>query len=112
VKTNPISLDKDFEVKFGDVTGVNDRQDDEAITLYPNPTSGKFYLDGLDNSSPVEIRAYNVIGEQVLCTRSNSKGEIGTTLELTNQPAGVYFIHIITPRGTSIKKIILDKNVN
>jgi alpha-glucosidase len=112
VKTNPISLDKDFEVKFGEVTAVNNMHDDETITLYPNPTSGKFHLDGLNNSNTLEIRAYNVIGEQVLCTRSSIKGETGPALELLNQPVGIYFIHIITSDGTIIKKIILDKNAD
>jgi alpha-glucosidase len=110
VKTNPISLDKDFEVKFGDVTAVNDQLDKDAISLYPNPASGKFSLDGLSNSGSVEIHAYNTIGEEVNCTRSNTKGETGTTLELKGQPAGVYFIHILTPNGTAIKKIVLEKN--
>jgi alpha-glucosidase len=112
VKTNPISLDKDFEVKFGDVTDVDDRNDDDAITLYPNPTSGKFYVDGLSNNGVSEIHAYNVMGELVNCTRSDAKVETGTTLELTKQSPGVYFIHIITAKGTTVKKIILDKNID
>jgi alpha-glucosidase (family GH31 glycosyl hydrolase) len=112
VKTNPISLDKDFEVKFSIGTAVNDRLDDEAITIYPNPTSGKFHMDGLKNNTTVEIRAYNIIGEQVICTRSTSKGQNETALEFGNQPAGVYFIHIITAHGTTIKKVVLDKNAD
>jgi alpha-glucosidase len=112
VKTNPISLDKGFEVKFGDVMGIGNVLDDDAITIYPNPTAGKFYLDGLENNTTVEIRAYNTIGEQVICTRSTANGENGTAVELRNQPAGVYFIHIITANGTYIKKIIMNKNVD
>jgi alpha-glucosidase (family GH31 glycosyl hydrolase) len=112
VKTSSIPLDKDFEMKFGDVTAINDKLDNDAITLYPNPTSGKFHLDGLSGISTAEIRAYNVIGEQVTCTHSLAKEETEITLELTKQPAGIYFIHIITSTRTIIKKIILNGNID
>ncbi|HSH66454.1 MAG TPA: TIM-barrel domain-containing protein, partial [Bacteroidia bacterium] len=110
VKTNPISLDKDFEVKFADVTSVSDIKDKDAVTLYPNPTSGKFYVDGLNTNSFTDIRAYNIIGEEVICNKSDGNGGAGTALELPNQPSGVYFIHIHTNDGVIIKKIIVDRN--
>jgi alpha-glucosidase len=112
VKTNPISLDKDFEVRFGNITTINNIASEEVISVYPNPTAGKFYMEGLDQFDAVELSVYNAIGEVIISKHAIEKGKEGAQLELTNQPPGIYLIHVQTSQGVFVKKIVIDQNAN
>lgn len=78
----------------------------EAVeALYPNPTTGKFFITfkrALDN---VIIRIMDVNGRTV----ENFKAS-GARVEvsLTNQPAGIYFI-VINDAGTIINKKVVKQ---
>ncbi|MFT3751311.1 MAG: T9SS type A sorting domain-containing protein [Agriterribacter sp.] len=76
---------------------------EEVDALYPNPTTGKFYVTfskAIDNSI---VQVVDVNGKVI----QRVKGH-GTRLEfdLSNQPGGTYFV-IINTSGTSINKKVL-----
>jgi hypothetical protein len=78
----------------------------EAVeALYPNPTTGKFYItfrQPLDNAA---IRILDVNGRTVENFKiSGSKVEV----VLTNQPAGIYFI-VINDGGNIINKKVVKQ---
>lgn len=74
------------------------------FTAYPNPTSGKLILSG--NKNKAEVKVYTITGAQIL----NQKLSAGTTtLDLSTQPNGVYFILITSDDKTHFQKIILQK---
>lgn len=79
---------------------------EEVDALYPNPTTGKFYITfskAIDNAT---IQVLDVNGKVV----QRVKGS-GTRLEfdLSNQPSGTYFISINTNGIIINKKIIRAK---
>jgi len=78
---------------------------EEVEALYPNPTTGKFYIvfrKALDNAL---IRILDVNGRTVENFKaSGSKVEV----VLTNQPAGIYFI-VINDAGTIINKKVVKQ---
>ena len=109
VKTNPMPLDKDFEVRFGSVTGIHTSAED-LISIYPNPTAGHVYIQGLDQLDEVQISVYNIMGQQVMTKQALEKANSETILKLTEQTPGIYFIHFQTSEGLIVKKVVLEKN--
>lgn len=87
---------------------VNDVQDGNFV-VYPNPTSGLFYVKydgqvGVDN-----IKVTDVLGKVI----ANYQTEIGSdavAFDLSSQSAGVYFITLTDVSGNStIQKVTISK---
>ena len=91
-------------------TGIteNTLADDNTITIYPNPSSGKFTIAA--NELPYLLHStlsiYNTVGQQVYQSAINdTKSEI----DLSSQSAGLYFVTIKTTKGTLSKRIIISQ---
>ncbi|MCL1850301.1 MAG: M6 family metalloprotease domain-containing protein [Bacteroidetes bacterium] len=87
---------------FGNSLGINEYE--ENITLFPNPTTGELRITNYElRIENVEI--FDVYGKchSSLVTRY----EIGeTVINISDLPAGLYFVKIYTQSGIQIKKII------
>ncbi|MEO8149418.1 MAG: T9SS type A sorting domain-containing protein [Bacteroidia bacterium] len=85
-------------------TAVNEISNNATISIYPNPTGGLFVIKGLARQSQIEI--YNVMGEKIYSTTIfKTKSEI----DISPQPAGIYFLKIVNQNGsTVVKKIIKE----
>jgi hypothetical protein len=70
------------------ITGI-DRADGMQLSVYPNPTSGMFHLQGMDPGD--HIRIYNTVGEIVISRIATSSTE---ELSLENAPTGIYVIMV------------------
>lgn len=84
-------------ITFDDCTDIENAES-RAITIFPNPTNGKLYIDG----EFINIRIYNVIGEILDTTKSN-------ILELNKYEQSILILHIETKSGIIQKKVILEK---
>lgn len=80
------------------VLGLNDNNLQSKINIYPNPTSGIVFIDA-ENIKLIEV--INSNGQIV----KRIKGE--SSLNLSNQARGIYFIKVITDKGSTVSKIIL-----
>ncbi len=94
------------------LTGINEMKgENEMVKVYPNPSSGEFKLQAkseeLRGKSTVEV--YNVLGEKVYSqfTINNSP----FTINLSNQPAGVYLYRVMAESGSLIGqgKLVIQK---
>jgi len=72
-----------------------------SIKIYPNPASERFTVEGEDIKSCIVT---NVKGEVV--TEIESSGG-KTEVDLWGQPAGIYFIRIISEKGIAVEKVVL-----
>ncbi len=85
------------------LTGIEKLIGISETVIYPNPTSGGLTID--TKGVKIEfIKVYNHVGQLVLS--SFESGETPVNLSLKDLPAGMYFLHLDTAHGTSIKKII------
>ncbi|MBI3501361.1 MAG: T9SS type A sorting domain-containing protein [Bacteroidetes bacterium] len=82
--------------------GVNELNNMETISIYPNPSSGQFTVYSLQ--FPVQIQVYNMLGEKIYSSIVNSK------LETVNLSAanGIYFLKLKSESGEKILKLIVE----
>jgi DNA helicase TIP49 (TBP-interacting protein) len=84
---------------------------DKAVTLFPNPTSGKISLAvSLERSTGIEVRILDLSGTPVqnMYTGTFEKGGhlIETQLN-ASLPSGVYFVEIKTDDARFREKLVL-----
>jgi hypothetical protein len=83
------------------VVGINENKAESTISVFPNPTKGKVNL-----TIPTEqanILIYNALGK-IISNYNNLQN--GATIDLSNNPNGVYLIHVATEKGTSILRVV------
>ena len=82
-------------------------ESDEAMPgVHPNPTTGTFEIE-FRHRGPVEINLVNMLGVQVAHYSLHSDGLLKQTVDIGNQPAGIYFVTVITRDGSQTRKIKL-----
>ena len=83
------------------------------INVYPNPSNGMFnvvcHSELSEESLPI-INVYNILGEQVL-TETLRSAQGGNTVDMNNQPSGVYLYRVIATSGELIGegKLVIQK---
>jgi endoglucanase len=84
-------------------TGISNINAEKEVTLYPNPSNGKIFINAPGASA---IGIYNVVGEKILMSDYNKEViEINTS----SLSAGVYFARIEFADGThSTKKFVKE----
>lgn len=81
--------------------GVDEHDLDNAIAIYPNPTDNIVHIKSLNAIQTIQL--YDVQG-RLLLTRIS--GESDESIDLASRAAGVYFIKIITEKGTKVERIV------
>lgn len=101
---------------FGKVVdaGIAKLSNNNALYIYPNPGNGLFQLeinpDSYQDEEPgvkSRVEVYNTLGEEVYS--SFSTFHFPLSINLSAQAQGIYFIHVITDKGTFTGKIVLQK---
>ena len=80
----------------------------DELNIYPNPTTGIFYLlkkDWMKNGSSIIIT--DVFGNTILETTAGKSKFIA--IDLSSKPNGIYFVSVHAVSKTSVQKIILCK---
>jgi alpha-tubulin suppressor-like RCC1 family protein len=88
-------------------TGIGQDSSPAKVSVFPNPSNGTFQLNfenKLRENGEVEI--YNLLGEIIFTSAINDSV---STIDLTGQPGGIYFINIHAGTETVTQKIIIQK---
>jgi hypothetical protein len=96
-------VDYDGTVSYSKIEAVNFNGDGK-ITIYPNPGTGFFNIQGLATES--EITVDNPLGQTILIKRSFSDS---SEIDLSSQPSGVYFIKVNNGNISTSTKIIIHR---
>lgn len=102
--TNPLEQDI-YIAKMGLPLRISDIETLDKISVYPNPTSGKFIISGIDGLNGLEI--YDILGKKIVEARQvyfSGPWEI----DLSPYPAGIYYLRIRTEDAVFGRKIILQ----
>ncbi len=82
-------------------TNINSFNNNNAISIYPNPNNGKFTVNNPE-ANTINIDVFNVLGEKVYSKISN---EANTVVELNNHAKGVYLVKVTSNGNTTTTKI-------
>lgn len=80
--------------------------DGKPFTIFPNPSNGKIFISMNSYIGRTNFIVYNSIGEIVLKKEGVSL-YAAQVLDLSNQPAGMYSIKIVTTGGSFVQNFIL-----
>lgn len=78
----------------------------DVFSIYPNPNSGIFHIKLENRVKEINIEVYNLIGEVVFSIKEPNTRTI--SVDLKNQPKGIYIVKIISEIGIVNKKIIIE----
>ncbi len=84
-------------------TGITENNSGFTISIAPNPSTGLFKILSDKNIESIEIT--NLIGERVYQNVPDSKG-LSHEVDLQSQPAGFYFVNIISGNKNYSEKIV------
>ncbi len=80
----------------------------ESITMYPNPTQGRFTLNFMRADFDIEtVQIYDVLGKLVYSANHLSRYADLLDINLENQAKGVYLLQIRTEWGMVARKLTL-----
>ena len=89
------------------VTAVNEIADENIFSIFPNPSTGKFTIQSSEKISSLTIK--NELGQTIYSeSKKDFAGEYNSTIDLSNQPKGVYFIDMLCGNERRTRKIILE----
>ena len=90
---------QEFEKRWGELSTANSIQDliDVEVSIFPNPSSGMIIIR--TDLRIKQIKVYTVDGKHLSTTESKA---------IDIDIKGIYFLKIITDKGTTVKKVIVE----
>ena len=77
------------------------------LNIWPNPTTGEFWLHASDLSGTSTVEVMNSTGSVVKRTTLQNRSDVA--LDLTDYPAGIYFVQVLNNDQRFTKRINLIK---
>jgi alpha-glucosidase (family GH31 glycosyl hydrolase) len=108
VKTQPISLDVSFQVKLLSLTGIHQGNVSDPVKIFPNPTNGMFLVT-VEVDSIIKVKIYDINGKPVNALVNGYDEGNGRRIELSGLPDGIYYLEVITDKGSYSRKVFLVK---
>jgi hypothetical protein len=104
----------DGDIKYSEIVRVNTHENEEGISIYPNPLTGNQFSLQLSNKSKGDyaVRLYNSAGQTTYNkTITHDGGSATETIHLTAPLIkGVYHLNIISSNGTNETIKLLRSN--
>ena len=117
------SLQTLFDEWFSTTVGIRERSDETSVIVYPNPTSGSFKVGSrqlavgnrissmfMQKQSVINLSIINIYGQEISRTKFSASGAWEKALDISDYPAGIYFLIIKTSGKSSQIKIIKGGN--
>jgi rhodanese-related sulfurtransferase len=105
LESNGGNLETSIVFKNGIVTEIEGQQITE-LSVYPNPVTTKFFIEGLTEQEVEDISIMSLTGKLVL-KKNNIYGPDG--IDISQLPNGIYIVRIKTEKQTVSKKLVLKK---
>jgi hypothetical protein len=71
------------------------------ISIYPNPTRGMLFVDGISSATDIEIT--NAAGQMIFTTHTNDN----ISINMSSRPAGMYTVKLISDQSILIRNIMV-----
>ncbi len=96
------------DFRFGLVTGIADDQLQQALQVFPNPTTETLHLDlNHEEIGNVNITIHDLLGRVVWQqTYSKSAFSWQQSIDASRWASGTYLLHIETPKAKAVRKVV------
>ena len=96
-----------YLVEFGYLLSLDDNHLlSKTVSIMPNPNNGTFEIRTTSDSlNTIGIQVFDVIGKKIF---ENPTFDVNNEVVLPQTEAGVYYVKIISDKGTTTKKIIIN----
>lgn len=89
----------------GNIVSIEEEEFNNKVTVYPNPNSGQFQISIENNTKDALIEVYDVVGNIIERRIINGNQ---TTLDISNQAKGVYFVKVRQNDTVIVEKMIVQ----
>lgn len=100
---DPAAQNGSFSISGAINSSAQQAEGDRHWTVYPNPTSGTFYIDAAHLIPHTSVELFNLQGERMQLQASGTK-----LLHCANCSAGVFWLRLRNETGTVHKKLIIQ----
>jgi alpha-glucosidase (family GH31 glycosyl hydrolase) len=107
IKTQSLPLNTAFQVKFLTLTSVSEGIREQAIRVFPNPTTGNISV--IADDCILQISVYDFNGKRLIDKVKFSQGFSNAEVDLSLQSNGVYYLEVRTRHTSVSRKINLVK---
>ena len=86
-------------------TGILEAEKESNLSIYPNPTSTSVLYIDIKDDVVKTLELYSYQGkriENVLFDKNSN------TIQLNNTAKGIYFLHVTTDKGKTVKKLVIN----
>jgi hypothetical protein len=91
------------------VTGMEEINPLAAFSIYPNPASTAFTIEGTSNTEKIHYALYNILGLEVKAGDIETNGNFfNEKIQVSNFSRGMYFIKLSDKKNTWTKKLNLE----
>ncbi len=105
VGTQSHTIQKEDFITINVCASVDEMEANELIRIFPNPSSGIFYIDCRQIAGTDKIQVMNLQNE--IISEINPKNEQIFKLDMSRQAAGIYLIKLSNPEGEFVRKIVV-----
>ena len=97
--------------EFDYLTSNNQLTDIVNLSVFPNPTSDVFRIEGtIETSQTAQIEVYNTLGQSVFSKKIEKTTTLQEAVDLSNYPTGTYIVSVRLENGTQqVQKLIKIK---
>lgn len=92
------------------VSSLDELDQDESISVYPNPAVNQLTLDmNINEVSDVNIRMVNILGEVVLTDKLSKVTSSKSTIDVSGFSAGSYFLYMTVGDKEVVRRVNVTK---
>jgi len=86
------------------ITAIDDMENQDMISLYPNPALANFTLS-MNDPGKIDLEIYSISGQRVFSAEVEKK----IIIDCSSFPSGIYFARMKTTEGERVKKFLVEK---
>ena len=94
----------DYVYDYNDIATCVQTSDFQAVSLYPNPASGRIVLDGLADGE-AEVRIHDLSGRLVLTRRAAGPTAL---LDVSSLAPGCYVVRVVQRDEEKVVKVVVE----
>lgn len=97
-----------FEMEYWTILGINQESGLSDINIYPNPATNFVNVELTGDAQNIDVRMLDMSGKEMYSNVFSHNGGTQTyKIPVTDLASGIYFLHMNTPTGRTIQKVVV-----